>query len=160
MPVLKSRLDKILSAKFILEFAYCWTLCATIRTEHRWISEGDGLSWGLSLLSGLYQLFVTLLIQLVREVLHLSGKSQGKVIEFQKPLTLATMLEWLQPLFSLTVVLFFPLSLFSCKRLVNAWCGRRSLYVLRPLEYTKTSVIDINVWIYTYKYRQRRNCPQ
>ena len=99
-----------------------------------------------------YQLFVTLLIQLAREVLHLSGKSQGKVMEFQKPLALATMLEWLQPLFSLTVVLFFPLFLFSCKRLVNAWCGRRSLYVLRRLEYTKNSVIDINVWIYTYIY--------
>ena len=59
-----------------------------------------------------YQLFVTLLIQLAREVLHLSGKSQGKVMEFQKPLALATMLEQLQPLFSLTVVFFFIVFIF------------------------------------------------
>ena len=32
-----------------------------------------------------------LLIQLVREILHLSGKSQGKVREFQKPMAVATM---------------------------------------------------------------------
>ena len=33
-----------------------------------------------------------LLIQLVREILHLSGKSQGKVREFQTPMAVATML--------------------------------------------------------------------
>ena len=32
-----------------------------------------------------------LLIQLVREILHLSGKSQGKVREFQTPMAVATM---------------------------------------------------------------------
>ena len=32
-----------------------------------------------------------LLIQLVREILHLSGKSQGKVREFQTPMVVATM---------------------------------------------------------------------
>ena len=32
-----------------------------------------------------------LLIQLVREILHLSGKSQGKVTEFQTPMAVATM---------------------------------------------------------------------
>ena len=37
-------------------------------------------------------LFVKLLIQLVREILHLSGKSQGKVREFQTPMAVATML--------------------------------------------------------------------
>ena len=31
------------------------------------------------------------LIKLVREILHLSGKIQGKVREFQKPLAIATM---------------------------------------------------------------------
>ena len=35
--------------------------------------------------------FVKLLIQLVREILHLSGKSQGKVREFQAPMAVATM---------------------------------------------------------------------
>ena len=43
-----------------------------------------------------------LLIQLVREVIRLSGKSQEKVIKFQKPVALATMPQRLQPLFSLT----------------------------------------------------------
>ena len=33
-----------------------------------------------------------LLIQLVREILHLSGKSQGNVREFQTPMAVATML--------------------------------------------------------------------
>ena len=33
-----------------------------------------------------------LLIQLVREILHLSGKIQGKVREFQTPMAVATML--------------------------------------------------------------------
>ena len=32
-----------------------------------------------------------LLIQLVREILHLSGKSQGNVREFPKPLAVAAM---------------------------------------------------------------------
>ena len=32
-----------------------------------------------------------LLIQLVGEILHLSGKSQGKVREFQIPMAVATM---------------------------------------------------------------------
>ena len=35
-----------------------------------------------------------LLIQLVREILHLSGKSQGKVREFQTPMAVATMFDW------------------------------------------------------------------
>ena len=34
-----------------------------------------------------------LLIQLVREILHLSGKSQGKVREFQTPMAVATMMQ-------------------------------------------------------------------
>ena len=34
----------------------------------------------------------SLFIPLVREILHLSGKGQGKVKEFQKPLAVATML--------------------------------------------------------------------
>ena len=34
-----------------------------------------------------------LLIQLVREILHLSGKSQGKVREFQTPMAVATMID-------------------------------------------------------------------
>ena len=33
-----------------------------------------------------------MLIQLVREILHLSGKSQGKVREFQTPMAVATMI--------------------------------------------------------------------
>ena len=36
--------------------------------------------------------FLNLFIPLVREILHLSGKGQGKVKEFQKPLAVATML--------------------------------------------------------------------
>ena len=34
----------------------------------------------------------SLFILLVREILHLSGKGQGRVKEFQKPLAVATML--------------------------------------------------------------------
>ena len=60
---------------------------------------------------------MTLLIQLVGEVLHLSGISDGKVLEFQEPLALATMLKRLQPLFSLTVVFFFYCFYF----LVSDW---------------------------------------
>ena len=41
-------------------------------------------------------------------------------MEFQKPLALATMLERLQPLFSLTVVFISPLVLTSYKRLIDA----------------------------------------
>ena len=44
---------------------------------------------GLSPLSGLID---KLFIQLVREILHFLGKSQGKIWEFQKPLTVATMI--------------------------------------------------------------------
>ena len=36
-------------------------------------------------------LCMKLLIQLVGEILHLSGKSQGKVREFQTPMAVATM---------------------------------------------------------------------
>ena len=36
--------------------------------------------------------FLNLFIPLVRKILHLLGKGQGKVKEFQKPLAVATML--------------------------------------------------------------------
>ena len=39
-------------------------------------------------------LICEMLIQLVREILHLSGKSQGKVREFQTPMAVATMFEY------------------------------------------------------------------
>ena len=45
-----------------------------------------------------------LLIQLVREILHLSGKSQGKVGEFQTPMAVATMYIHLYQYFKLFCV--------------------------------------------------------
>ena len=46
------------------------------------MGEGMAVREGLSPFSGLK--FVKLLIQLVREILHLSGKSQGKVMEMSE----------------------------------------------------------------------------
>ena len=43
-------------------------------------------------ISQLPGLICEIVIQLVREILHLSGKSQGKVREFQKPLAVAAMI--------------------------------------------------------------------
>ena len=43
----------------------------------------------ISQLSGL---ICEIVIHLAREILHLSGKSQGKVREFQKPLVVAAMI--------------------------------------------------------------------
>ena len=63
--------------------------------------------WGLSLLSGLITICEVVNSVGQGRYIRLSGKSQGKFIKFQKPLALATMLQRLQPLFSLTVVLFF-----------------------------------------------------
>ena len=46
------------------------------------MGEGMAVRGGLSPFSGLK--FVKLLIQLVREILHLSGKCQGKVMEMSE----------------------------------------------------------------------------
>ena len=51
---------------------------------------GDGCEGSVkSVLSGL---ICEIVIHLARENLHLSGKSQGKVREFQKPLAVAAMI--------------------------------------------------------------------
>ena len=61
-----------------------------------------------------------LLTQLVSQGLHLSEKKSGKVMEFHKPLAVATILDRLQPHFLALQLYYLPVFLTSYERLLDA----------------------------------------
>ena len=76
-----------------------------------------------------------LLIQLVREILHLSGKSQGKVREFQTPMAVATMIN----------ISFFKLYMYKISSRYSELVKAQT--VLNMWTYLSTSQFHEQHWI-------------